>query len=196
MGVAVRDGGDSVGSWGDSDSGVVGTTTAGRVATAGWVASVSTGIVAAVTAGVSLLNLVVLSDLDGLLDVVEFNTNDPLIGDAVHGGRGTVLRWNMAVAMSVTAGSLVLDLLRQENVLDFVEKMRVYVVALAFGITDGHGLVVSAAAEAAQRDRWRVGWWGGVAVAHGRLGDGATQEGEGDLLTNINKLRYQISKFS
>lgn len=122
----------------------------------GRVASVSTGVVAAVTAGVCLLSLVVLSDLDGLLDMVEFNANDSLLRYAVHGGRGAIVRRNVSMSVSVAeAGArllLVLDLLGQEDFLDFVEELRVYEVSLAFGMADGHGRVVSAAAEASQGD--------------------------------------------
>lgn len=122
--------------------------------TAGGVATVTAGVVAAVSAGVSFLSLVVLSDLDGLLDVVELDADDPLLGHAVHGGGSAVVRRDVSVSVAVTAGAgpLVLDLLGQEDVLDFVEEMRVYVVSLAFGMADGHGRVMAAAAKAAQRD--------------------------------------------
>lgn len=130
--------------------------TTGRVSTVttGGVSALTTGVVAAVSAGVNFLSLVVLGDLDSLLDVVEFNANDLLAGDTVYGGGGAVVGRD-AVSMSVSAAArvlLVLDLLRQEDVLDFVEEMRVYVVTLAFGVADGHGVVMAAAAEGAQGD--------------------------------------------
>lgn len=146
------------------------------------VSTVTTGVVA-VSTGVNFLSLVVLSDLDSLLDVVEFNANNLLAGDTVYGGGDSVLGGD-AVSVSVSVSSvsarvfLVLDLLRQEDVLNFVEEMRVYEVTFAFGVADGHGVVVAAAAEGAQGDGGRGG---GVAVAYWRLSHGATQQGEGDL---------------
>lgn len=148
--------------------------------------------VAAVSAGVTLFSLVVLGDLDTLLDVVEFNANDPFVGYAVHGGGSTVVGGD-TVSVTVAAGGglvgLVLDLVLQDDVLDFVEEMRVYVVALGGLVTDGHGGVVTAAAEAADGDGW-----GGVAVAHRRLSDGTTQEGEGNLLKKVN-LSFRYSNY-
>lgn len=60
------------------------------VTTAG-VTTVSAAGVARVAAGVAFLSLVVLSDLDGLLDVVEFDADDPLLGHAVDGGGDSVV---------------------------------------------------------------------------------------------------------
>lgn len=59
------------------------------------------GVAAGVTARVTLLSLVVLSYLQTLLDVLEFDTNDSVLRDTVYWRGGTVVG-GQAVTVSVT----------------------------------------------------------------------------------------------
>lgn len=114
-------------------------------------ARVTTGVTASVTTGVTFLGLVVLGYLDALLDVVQLNADDSFMGHAVNRsgsavvGRDTVTR----VAGRRLLVSLVLDLVFKDDVLDFVEQMRVDVVALGSLVADGDGGVMAAAAQGA-----------------------------------------------
>lgn len=190
------DGGDSVVSRGSSDGGVGSVSTAGvsfvsaaRVATvtAARVTTVTAAVIASVATSVAarvvLLFLVVLSDLDGLLDVIELDSDDPVVGHAVDGGGGAVVGWQVTVAVAVTlvggGNSLVLDLVLQDDVLDLFKEMGVDVVALGGLMADRDAGVVAPAAEA-RAVAWTVAstdhdvrWGGRVAVADGGLGYGA-----------------------
>lgn len=111
---------------GVTTAGVTTVTTAG-VATAG-VTTVSaagvSGVTTSVTAGVTFLSLVVLGYLETLLNVVQLDTDDPVVGDTVHWGRGSIVRGD-SVTVSVTwrraLVGLVLDFVLQDDVLYFLQ---------------------------------------------------------------------------
>lgn len=193
--------GDAVGSRGDSDGGEGGTVSAAGVSVSTAGVTVTTAGVALTTAGVAgvstsvagqvtFLSLVVLSDLDTLLDVVEFNADDSVLRYTVDGGRWAIVRRDAVVTVGAGARvGLVLDLVLQDDVLDFGEEMGVNVVAFGGLVSNGHGAVVAAAAaNSSDSNDGRVSTrrvrGSGVAVADWRLSSGATQEGESDLLTN------------
>lgn len=176
--------GDAVRTGGNADGGESMTTTAWVSVTAAGVARVTTSV----ATGVAFFGLVVLSDLDGLLDMVELNAYDSVLRNTVDWGRGTVVGRDAVGAVRATepAGTLVLDLILQDDVLDFIEEMRVDVVAFTFLVSDGDRWVMSAAtadttADTSARDVW---WGSGVAVSHWGFGSSTTQEGKGDLLRN------------
>jgi hypothetical protein len=80
------------------------------------------GVTAGITAGVIFLSLVVLGDLETLLDVVQLDPYDPVVGDAVDRRGGTVVRGH---SMTVSGGSLlvslVVDLVLKDDVLDLLQ---------------------------------------------------------------------------
>lgn len=123
-----------VGDWGswvrDGSMTAAGVTTAG-VTTAGVpTAGVTTAGVATLTTRVTrvawrvtFLSLVVLRHLDSLLEVLELNAYDPLVGYTVDWGRGSVVRWDSVGTVSGRRGavSLVLDLILQDDVPDLLQ---------------------------------------------------------------------------
>lgn len=105
----------------------------------------------------------VLRYLDSLLDVSKLDSYDSVLGDSVHGGRGSVLGGDSVGESMGRVGilvSFVLDLVLKDDVLDLLEEVRVDVVALGGLMSDGDRGVVSAVAQGAPGEDG-----GGVRVA-------------------------------
>lgn len=143
------------------------------------VARVTTGI----ATSVAFFSLVILGDLDSLLEMLQFDADDSVVGYAVDRSGGPVVGRD---AVSVTMGrrdglvGLVLNLVLKDDGLDLLEQMGVYTVALGFLVSDRHRGVVSPAAErrvSSDDDGRRSG----VAVPDRRLGGHAADQSEGDL---------------
>lgn len=113
---------DTMSTTGETSTSTTGITT--TMTTAGVTTMTTTGVTTSVTTtGVTFLSLVVLSYLEALLNVAQFNTNDPflIMWDTVDWSRGAVMGRNTMTTMTRRRRrvSLVLNFVLQNNMLDF-----------------------------------------------------------------------------